>query len=39
VHKADIRLTGYLHGACLTAKLQNDGTDLGSTRCTNGMAF
>jgi hypothetical protein len=37
--KADIRLTCYLHGTCLTAKLQNNRTDLGSTGCTNGMAF
>ena len=39
VHKADIRLTGNLHGACLSATLQNDGADLRSTRCANGMAF
>jgi len=39
VDKADVRRTGYLHGACLTAKLQNDGADLGPTRCTDGMAF
>jgi hypothetical protein len=39
VHKTDIRLTGYLHGARLASKLQNDGPDLGSTRCTDGMAF
>jgi hypothetical protein len=39
MHKADPRLTGYLHRARLTTELQNNGSDLGSTRCTNGMAF
>jgi len=39
VYKANIRLTRYLHGTCLIAKLQNNGTDLGSTRGTNGMTF
>ena len=39
VDKADVRLTRYLHGTCLTAKLQNDSADLGSTCCTDGVAF
>ena len=39
VHKADIRFPGYLHGSCLTTKLKNDGSDLGSPRCADGMAL
>ena len=39
VDKADVRPSGYLHGTCLPAKLQNDRADLGTTRRTDGVAF
>jgi hypothetical protein len=39
MYKSDTRLTSHLHAACLTTELQNDGTNLGSTGCANGMAF
>ena len=39
VHKADIRIPWNLHRTRLAAKLKNDGTNLRSTRGSNGMTF
>jgi hypothetical protein len=37
--KSDPWLTGYLHWTCFSTELQNNGSNLGSARGTNGMAF